>query len=199
MKNIITIQHTQSVHHLTKMVGSWTDWELTEFGCRQAANIGRKLAPELEGKNVRIYSSDLLRAMQTAEPLARRIGVEIIKMPELREHGLGEAVGKSSEWARENERPVNTFDDRKFEGAESWREFWRRVGCAMDKILCDDADYIVVVSHGVTLSVWQQIWSGLDICPYKYLGHPGGVSFFRVNDDGTRETLLVNDSTYMAD
>ena len=32
MKNIITVQHTQSVHHTNGMVGSWTDWELTETG-----------------------------------------------------------------------------------------------------------------------------------------------------------------------
>ena len=32
MKSIITIQHTQSVHHTNGMVGSWTDWELTELG-----------------------------------------------------------------------------------------------------------------------------------------------------------------------
>ena len=35
MKNIITIQHTQSVHHTNGMVGSWTDWELTEIGKQQ--------------------------------------------------------------------------------------------------------------------------------------------------------------------
>lgn len=29
MKTIITIQHTQSVHHTNAMVGSWTDWELS--------------------------------------------------------------------------------------------------------------------------------------------------------------------------
>ena len=43
MKNIITIQHTQSVHHLNGMVGSWTDWDLSELGRQQADNIGRNL------------------------------------------------------------------------------------------------------------------------------------------------------------
>ena len=32
MKQIITIQHTQSVHHTNGMVGSWTDWDLTGLG-----------------------------------------------------------------------------------------------------------------------------------------------------------------------
>lgn len=32
VKNIITIQHTQSIHHTNGMVGSWTDWDITELG-----------------------------------------------------------------------------------------------------------------------------------------------------------------------
>lgn len=67
MKTIITIQHTQSVHHTNGMVGSWTDWELSELGINQAKNIGDKLKGELGGREFVIYSSDLLRAKQTAE------------------------------------------------------------------------------------------------------------------------------------
>ena len=67
MKNIITVQHTQSIHHTNGMVGSWTDWELTDLGKQQADSIGRKLKAELEGKDFIIYSSDLMRARQTAE------------------------------------------------------------------------------------------------------------------------------------
>ena len=67
MKTIITIQHTQSVHHTNGMIGSWTDWELSELGVNQAKNIGEKLKAELEGKEFVMYSSDLLRAKQTAE------------------------------------------------------------------------------------------------------------------------------------
>ena len=52
MKHIITIQHTQSVHHTNGMVGSWTDWDLTELGKKQADNIGRKLKKEFDGKPI---------------------------------------------------------------------------------------------------------------------------------------------------
>lgn len=44
MKNIITIQHTQSIHHTNGMVGSWTDWELSDLGKEQAECIGKKLS-----------------------------------------------------------------------------------------------------------------------------------------------------------
>jgi hypothetical protein len=30
MQNMITIQHTQSIHHTNGMIGSWTDWDLSE-------------------------------------------------------------------------------------------------------------------------------------------------------------------------
>ena len=58
MKTIITIQHTQSVHHTNGMVGSWTDWELTEKGIEQAKRIGEKLQAELgdRAKNFVLYS-----------------------------------------------------------------------------------------------------------------------------------------------
>lgn len=39
MKKIITIQHTQSVHHTNGMVGSWTDWDLSELGVKQAGGV----------------------------------------------------------------------------------------------------------------------------------------------------------------
>ena len=57
MKHIITVQHTQSVHHTNGMVGSWTDWDLTELGKKQAANIGKKLKKELEKRGGMSYDS----------------------------------------------------------------------------------------------------------------------------------------------
>ena len=49
MEHIITVQHTQSVHHTNGIVGLWTDWDLTELGKAQADNIGKKLGDELTG------------------------------------------------------------------------------------------------------------------------------------------------------
>lgn len=65
MKQLITIQHTQSEHHVNGMVGSWTDWRLTEMGRLQAGRIAQRLLPHLAGKRWTLYSSDLLRAQET--------------------------------------------------------------------------------------------------------------------------------------
>ena len=64
MKNIITIQHTESIHHTNGMVGSWTDWDLSELGVKQAHNIGKRLSKEIKDKDYIIYTSDLKGAPQ---------------------------------------------------------------------------------------------------------------------------------------
>ena len=52
MKTIITVQHTQSIHHTNGMVGSWTDWDLSELGIQQAKRIGEKLKVELADREL---------------------------------------------------------------------------------------------------------------------------------------------------
>lgn len=75
MKTIITIQHPQSVHHTNGMVGSWTDWDLSELGKLQAESIGTKLSEELQGRSFVMYSSDLARAKQTAEIVGKHLNI----------------------------------------------------------------------------------------------------------------------------
>ena len=48
MKRIYTVQHTQSEHHANGMVGSWTDWNLTESGKQQTDRIAGRLKQELD-------------------------------------------------------------------------------------------------------------------------------------------------------
>ena len=164
MKNIITIQHTQSVHHTNGMVGSWTDWELTETGKQQADNIGRNLKAELAGKDFIMYSSDLLRAKQTAQIVAEHLGITPIFKSELKERNLGKCCGKSVQWLRENiECQEKTIDDRLFSDAESRRDEWNRLKPFFDSIISDDSENIIIVSHGDLLSVFNSMFLGLDV------------------------------------
>ena len=196
MKTIITIQHTQSVQHTNGMIGSWTDWELTNLGKEHAENIGRKLSAELKGPIYKIYSSDLLRAKQTAEPLARYMGVEIEYSEKLREINFGEAIGKSKQWAQENRLPINSIDEPEFHGAETWRELWNRVESVYRDTTADEAENIILVSHGGALAVWHQGLLDFDVRDRK-IGSAGGVSFFKITDDGERIIQKLNDLSYI--
>ena len=201
MKNIITVQHTQSVHHTNGMVGSWTDWDLTELGKQQADNIGNNLKTELEGKDFIIYSSDLSRAKQTAEIVAQYFGVTPILKKELRERNLGKCCGKSVQWLRDNiECQEKTIDDRLFSDAESRRDEWNRLKPFFDNIMADDSENILIVSHGDLLSVFNAMFLGLNVESInngEIFGLAGGVSQMFENNEGKRFIKRISDMSYM--
>ena len=197
MKSIYTVQHTQSEHHTNGMVGSWTDWSLTELGRRQADRIAIKLKQELDGKEIVLYTSDLKRARQTAECIATRFGVVPIVRTELRERNLGRCCGKSVQWMRENlECEERTVDDRLFSDAESRRDEWNRLKPFFDQVMAEEAEHIIIVSHGDLLSVFNAMFLGLEVeslntC--ELFGLAGGVSRMVVRDDGKRIIRRISD------
>lgn len=201
MKTIITVQHTQSVHHTNGMVGSWTDWELTDLGRQQAENIAGHLEAELAGKQIVLYSSDLLRAKQTAEIIAQHLGVDPVFRTELRERYLGKCCGRSIKWLRENiECEEKTIDDRIFSDAESRRDEWNRLKPFFDSIMSDDSENIIIVSHGDLLCIFNAMFSGMNaetINSVEITGAPGGVSQMFVDDSGKRFIKRISDLSYM--
>lgn len=201
MKNIITIQHTQSVHHTNGMVGSWTDWELTELGVHQANKIGEKLKAEFPRTQFVMYSSDLLRAKQTAEIIGKHLGVNSILKVELRERNLGKCCGKSVQWLRENlEMQEKTIDDRLFSDAESRRDEWNRLKPFFDEIMASEDENIIIVSHGDLLSVFNTMFLGLgieNINNFELFGLAGGVSYIFENNYGKRFIKKMSDMSYI--
>lgn len=201
MKTIITIQHTQSIHHTNGMVGSWTNWELSELGIIQANNIGKKLKEELAGRKFVMYSSDLLRAKQTADTVGRYLDLTPVLRNELRERNLGKCCGKSVRWLRENiEKQEKTVDDRLFSDAESRRDEWNRLKPFFDEIMSNNEENIIIVSHGDLLSVFNAMFLGLEVESLnqtELFGVAGGVSFMFENNEGKRFIKHISDTSYM--
>ena len=201
MKHIITVQHTQSVHHTNAMVGSWTDWDLTELGKEQADRIGEKLKTELAGKKPILFSSDLKRAKQTAEAIAKHLGVQPIFRRELRERNLGKCCGKSVQWLRENrECPEKTVDDKLFSDGESRRDAWNRLRPFYEEMMANDEETIIIVSHGDLLSIWNAMFLGLTVESLQKAeirGSAGGVSHMIVSDEGKRLVRQISDMSYV--
>ena len=201
MKTIITIQHTQSVHHTNGMVGSWTDWELSELGVEQANRIGKRLKAELSEKKFVMYSSDLLRAKQTAEIVGQYLGLIPILRTELRERNLGKCCGKSVQWLRENlEMQEKNIDDRLFSDAESRRDEWNRLQPFFDEVMTSDDENIIIVSHGDLLSVFNSMFLGLSIETIntsEMFGLAGGVSYMFENNERKRFIKRMSDMSYV--
>ena len=201
MKNIFTVQHTQSEHHINGMVGSWTDWNLTELGKQQAERIADKLKEELDGKQVVLYTSDLKRAKQTADSIAARLNVVPIEKKELRERNLGRCCGKSVQWLRENlECDEKTIDDRLFSDAESRRDAWNRLKPFFSQVMEEEAENIVIVSHGDLLSLFNSMFLGLEadsLNTGEIFGFAGGVSQMIVRDNGKRIIKRISDMSFV--
>ncbi len=85
MGRVILVQHCQSEHHVNEMSGGWTDTPLTELGRRQAQLTAHKLKDIITRDEYVLYSSDLLRASQTAQIIGKHLGLEATPNPGLRE------------------------------------------------------------------------------------------------------------------
>ena len=92
---MILLRHGQSEFNLrinaTRRDPGIEDARLTEYGHHQAEQAARKLAEE---QITRIIASPYTRALQTAEPLARRLGLKVEILPLVRERfGLACDIG----------------------------------------------------------------------------------------------------------
>ena len=88
-KTIITVQHTESLHHVNGMIGAWGDWELTKQGKEQAVVIGKWLQSAGCNECYTMYVSDLKRAFQTAEGINQTLGITPIETDVIREVNAG--------------------------------------------------------------------------------------------------------------
>ena len=128
-----------------------------------------------------IYCSDLLRARQTAEVLARVTGAPLILEPRLREVALGDWEGQlfSDIRARYPEeirlRLLQPLHSRPPGGETLW-EVWLRVKSAVDEIAArHPGQEVAIVAHGLSLAV---------LIAYKE-DHDLSQAFKRIPENGT--------------
>jgi broad specificity phosphatase PhoE len=147
-----------------------TDWNLTGRWQGQAPDapglndLGHAQAltvlAQLTGVHLSaIYTSDLLRATQTAELIAKPLGLTVSLEPRLREINLGAWEGMLSTdieaqyFHKLEERQRNPFEVSA-PGGESPREVADRILAAVDEIAQRHPNgSILIVSHGVSLAV----------------------------------------------
>jgi probable phosphoglycerate mutase len=92
-RRVLLLRHGRTAYNAEARFQGQTDIPLDEVGLAQAKQVAETLATELAGETVRIVSSDLSRAAQTADAVAARLGVEVTRDPRLREIYAGEWEG----------------------------------------------------------------------------------------------------------
>jgi broad specificity phosphatase PhoE len=98
MTTLIFIRHGQSESNLNRVFTGQTDIPLTSLGRDQAERTAQYLK---QFPISHIYASDLSRAMDTAAPTARELGLEVVPNSKLREIYAGKWEGKSYDELKE--------------------------------------------------------------------------------------------------
>jgi broad specificity phosphatase PhoE len=131
---------------------------LSERGLEQA----RRLAARLAGEGIaRIVSSDLERALRTADELRRATGAPLEIEPLLQERNFGELRGRA--YAELGFDPF--APDYHPPGGESWAEFEARADLAwqrVEEIAARAGGPLAVVSHGLVCRAFAVRRLGID-------------------------------------
>ncbi|HEX7878810.1 MAG TPA: histidine phosphatase family protein [Candidatus Eisenbacteria bacterium] len=148
---VILVRHGLTEWNDLGLIQGWTDIPLSPLGRRQAEATARALA----GRPISaVASSDLVRARETAEAIARAHGLTPTLHADLREYHCGEWEGRPflevrrdhpdafRAWFNDAEAPIP--------GGESMGAALRRAGPAVDALLASLAGEgaLVLVGHG---------------------------------------------------
>lgn len=163
---IIMIRHGFSLaNNEGKFAGNW-DIELTELGKKQAEMAAKYF--ETHPADV-IYSSDLLRAYQTAIPISEVLGLPIHKERELREISAGEWEGMYFEdlvihFPDEYKVWVEDVGRARCPGGESTAELAVRITGAVRRIAeKHDGQTVCITTHATPIRVMCTTASGLPV------------------------------------
>ena len=112
-----------------------------------------------------LYSSDLRRAAQTAEPIGRALGVEVVPAPGLREFNNGIPSEKAMEDLCKyvGEPTPATRELLAAPAGETWPQFQQRVAGCMERITAGEERLVVVVAHYGAIGIILSWWLGLGL------------------------------------
>lgn len=205
MRELILVRHGESEHHVRRLSGGWTDTPLTNLGRQQAKRVGLALASSETVGRTLLYSSDLLRARQTADAISEATGLHAVLCQQLRELNNGIARDRTLEEATAMEIPVTEprVDWVPFPQAESWRDLSNRITGFMNEVASEHkGDTVILVSHGMSLRVivhwWLQLgeeyWSSI-----AFAFDPASITRLSVSEwFGERLVSKLNDTAHLA-
>lgn len=150
--------------------GGWSETPLTAEGRAQSLTAAERLAAEPDAYIARIFSSDLLRAAQTARIISDRLSVPVTYLSQFREVNNGVLAGMANERA-DREYPglywrTLAFDEH-YPGGESPHEFYDRISAAWGDLVTSvrgSGKDAALVTHGGVINVIMHIVDGM---PYS--------------------------------
>jgi probable phosphoglycerate mutase len=198
------VRHGQSAGNAEGRFGGHSPTPLSELGRKQAAVTADLLARE---RIDAIYSSDLLRAVETAKPLANLLGMPIIETPIFRERHVGVLEGLTFDESKEmypddyyaliHRRINHTITE-----GESYRDLLDRVSKGLQEIFRKHMGRkVVIYSHTgaicyMTLHLMGAIHRHTKQTPWLVTSNCG-INRFEVRGPRNIRVLAVNDTKHL--
>jgi alpha-ribazole phosphatase len=151
MTRLLLVRHGESEFNHARRFAGFIDIGLTEEGCRQVEKLRERLSGE---KIDAVYSSDLKRAVRTAEIATEGRNLTITTCPELREINYGDVDGLpfSEIQARfpDLAKQLSVSElELEFPGGETFTSFVDRVATFKERLAKhSQSDTLLVVAHG---------------------------------------------------
>jgi 2,3-bisphosphoglycerate-dependent phosphoglycerate mutase len=181
-----------------ELVDGHGDPPLDPVGVEQAERLANRLAGE---SIAAIYVTTLRRTVETAAPLAQRLGIEPRVEPNLREVYLGEWEGGLLRVKAEERDPafMRAIEEERWDpipGAESVDVFRERVSRGIANVAGAHPDeLVVVVSHGGVIG--QVLAGATDARGFAFIG-ADNASISHIVVDGDRIVVRrFNDTTHL--
>ncbi len=203
MNHLILIRHAESEHHRTGLTGGWTNTPLSDAGHVQARAVAAYCRQRLAGtSSLRLVSSDLVRAAETAAYIATALAVPCEFEPALHELNNGLAAGLTLSDAKRLEQPMTepVLDWVPYPHAESWHMMQQRVVGGMERIDRACPTTTVVVTHGNAGVVVIQWWLRLCVPCAQGISFeldPASVSELVINRWRERTVVRLNDTSHL--
>ena len=201
---VLLVRHGQSQGNAERRFGGHSPTPLSELGHRQAEATARALSNE---RVTAVYSSDLLRAVQTAEPLARATGLEITRTASLRERSVGLMEGLTfEEAAAAHPEEYAALLRRDFEhvlaGGESYRQLLDRAAAQLDRAIEHHrGGTLALFSHTGTICILAlHLMGALDaphLKPVWLSSANCGVTRFSIEHGGLIRIKALNDTRHL--
>jgi broad specificity phosphatase PhoE len=200
------VRHGQSAGNAEGRFGGHGPTPLSELGEQQAEKTAKALAKE--GISA-IYSSDLLRAVKTAEPLAEILNIPIVQTPNFRERNVGVLEGltfdeSKAEFPKDYYALVNRNIHHTITEGESYRHLLRRTTGELREIFRrHQGERVVIFSHTgaicfMTLHLMGAIHRNTRQTPWIVTSNCG-INRFEIRGPRNIRILALNDTRHLAE
>jgi len=202
LSRLLLVRHGITEFNSTRRFAGYSDTELSAAGYRQVEGLADRLADE---RIDAIYSSDLKRALVTAEVISSGRGVDIVACPELREMNYGNVEGLTfaeirSLYPEVAEMCVNFSLELAFPGGENFTGFMNRTIKFLDRLNDHEPlPTVLIVSHNGPLRVLVCHLLGIDPgCWWQIRFDNASLSILETSKRGAIISLL-NDTSHLKD